>query len=110
MGGSLQKQLTRMSGLSVVVFDYGSEKIKVKSDKLRQQAVDDEHTLVCYQIDDRLVIIYRYELDRGYDISQQRSFYKKAFLFGNDYYKQLLDQECVRDKDAGRLVPMCHDP
>ena len=109
-GGRLQKQLTRMSGLSVVVFDYGSEKIKVKSDKLRQQAVDDEHTLVCYQADDRLVIIYRYELDRGYDISQQRSFYKKAFLFGNDYYKQLLDQECVRDKDAGRLVPMCHDP
>ena len=32
-GGCLQKQLTRMSGLSVVVFDYGSEKIKVKSEE-----------------------------------------------------------------------------
>ena len=105
-GGCLQKQLTRMSGLAVYSLTMNHEPLT----DIRQQAVDDEHTLVCYQADDRLVIIYRYELDRGYDISQQRSFYKKAFLFGNDYYKQLLDQECFRDKDAGRLVPMCHDP
>ena len=108
--GCLQKQLTRMSSLSVVFFDYGSEKIKAKSEELRQQIIDDEHTLVCYRADDRLVVIYRYELDRGYDIAQQRSFYKKAFLFGNDYYEQLLSRPAIRGKDADRLVPMYHDP
>ena len=37
--------------------------------------------------------------------SQQRSFYKKAFLFGNDYYKQLLDQECVRNMPQNCKAP-----
>jgi hypothetical protein len=107
-GGCLQKQLTRMSGLSVAAFRR--EEREAKSEELWQQVCGDEHTLLCYQTDDWLLIIYRYELDRGYDIAQQRSFYKKAFLFGNDYYEQLLGAHSVRDRDAGRLVPMCHDP
>ena len=109
-GGCLQKQLTRMSGLAAALFGCGSEKIKVKSEALRQKAIDDEHTMLCYRAGDQLVVIYRYELDRGYDIVQQRRFYKKAFLFGNDYYEQLLGVPPIRGKDAGRLVPMCHDP
>ena len=107
-GGCLQKQLTRMSGLSVAAFRR--EEREAKSEELWQQVCGDEHTLLCYQTDDWLLIIYRYELDRGYDIAQQRSFYKKAFLFGNDYYELLLGAHSVRDRDAGRLVPMCHDP
>ena len=102
-GGCLQKQITRMSGLSVASVGYGGE-------EMRQQVNDDEHTLLCYRASDRLIIIYWYELDPGYDLPQQRKFYKKAFLFGNDYYKQLLDMSCIIDKDAGRLVPMYHDP
>ena len=102
-GGSLQKQITRLSGLSAASVDYGDG-------EMRQQAVDDEHTLLCYHADNRLVIIYRYELDPGYDLPQQRKFYKKAFIFGNDYYKQLLDRPCVMDKDAGRMLPLCRNP
>ena len=102
-GGCQQKQLARMSGLAAALFSCGSE-------ELRRQAADDEHTLLCYQAGEQLVIIYRYELDQGYDIAQQRKFYRKAFLFGNDYYEQLLGLKSLRGKDAGRLIPMCHDP
>ena len=102
-GGCQQKQLARMSGLAAALFGCGSE-------EMRRQAVDDEHTLLCYRAGEQLVIIYRYELDQGYDIAQQRKFYRKAFLFGNDYYEQLLGLKSLRGKDAGRLIPMCHDP
>lgn len=102
-GNTRQQDIVSMSGLSIVQFK--------SSPALTQAARDDPHTLLMFCSADTLYILYPYELDTGYEIHLQRQFYKKAFLYGNDYYKQQLEQEPVTTgKDIDKRCLLCHDP
>lgn len=106
-GGTRQQDLTRLSGLSAAVFSHveGSS-----LSELREEARADPHTLLLYTVADSLFIVYPYELDTGYEVYLQRQFYQKAFLFGNDYYENLLGIAAVRKgKDAGKRCLLGHD-
>ena len=102
-GGTRQDDIVSLSGLSIVRF---------KADPALLEAVrDDPHTLLAFTSADMLNILYRYEVDTGYEIRLQRQFYKKALLYGNDYYRQQLEQEPVKDgKDVGKRCVLAHDP
>ena len=102
-GGTRQEDIVSMSGLSIVRF---------KADPALLEAVrDDPHTLLAFTSADMLNILYRYEVDTGYEVRLQRQFYKKAFLYGNDYYRQLLEQEPVSvGKDTDKRCILAHDP
>ena len=102
-GGTRQEDIVSMSGLSVVSFKADTA--------LLEAARDDPHTLLAFTSADTLYILYRYEVDTGYEIRLQRQFYKKALLYGNDYYRQQLEQEPVKDgKDVGKRCVLAHDP
>ena len=107
-GGVRQKDITRLSGLSMAVFS------QVRSDSvatLREEARADPHTLLLFTTADTLVAVYPYELDTGYELYLQQQFYRKAFLFGNDYYEDLLGIPSVhKGRDAGRRVTLARDP
>ena len=121
-GGIRQKDITRLSGLSVVMFKVtdpappfghpapagvGNGSLP----ELREEARDDPHTLLLFTTRDTLTVVFPYELDVGYELHLQRQFYRKAFLFGSDYYEQLLGLESVRKgKSAGVQCPLAHDP
>ena len=55
-------------------------------------------------------MLYRYELDVGFELKQQMQFYKKAFAAGNAYYERLAgakaDEKC---KNVTRLTVVAHD-
>ena len=106
-GGVRQQDLTRLSGLSLLLFCHveGSSVAE-----LREEARADPHTLLLYTVDDSLVILYPYELDVGYEVYLQRQFYHKAFLFGNDYYEELTGVQSQRKgRDVGKRCPLGHD-
>ena len=107
-GGTRQKDITRLSGLSVAVFNQveGS-----RMAELREEARADPHTLLLFTPSpDCLVIVYPYELDIGYELRLQLQFYQKAFLYGNDYYEDLLAvQSLHKGKDAGKRCTLGHD-
>ena len=119
-GGKAQKHVVRLTGMSMVDFDHVvSEKGKVNSEKfasaleaMRQKIISDPHTLLCYTTisGEGLRVLYRYELDDGFELKQQMQFYKKAFTAGNAYYERLIgakaDGQC---KNVTRLTVVAHD-
>jgi hypothetical protein len=101
-GNTRQQDIVSMSGLSIVQFKTSPTLVKA--------ARDDPHTLLMFSSADTLYILYPYELDTGYEIHLQRQFYKKAFLYGNDYYRRQLEQEPVTTRRASMqpcVVPTC---
>jgi hypothetical protein len=109
-GGVRQQDITRMSGLAVTEFKMtGSSPAGVGD--FRQTARDDPHTLLMFTSDDRLTVIYAYEVDKSYDLESQRKFYQRVLLYGNDYYESLLGMSPVRKgHKVGKLCTLCHDP
>ena len=104
-GGYRQKDATRMTGLAVVSYtalDGGSVA------ELREEARADSHTLLLFGSADTLHIIFGYEIDRTYDLHQQKLFYPKAYDLGADYYDQLLGLKTDR-ADKGRMVQLVAD-
>ena len=97
-GGKAQKHVVRLTGLSLVDFDH----VDPSPDPspagagngcadMRQKIVSDPHTLLCYTTisGEGLRVLFRYELDEGFELKQQMQFYKKAFAVGNAYYERL---------------------
>ena len=117
-GGKAQKHVVRLTGMSMVDFDHvsltpgpspkgeGSNYIGLK-----QKIIEDPHTLLCYTTisGEGLRVLYRYELDVGFELKQQMQFYKKAFAAGNAYYERLIgakaDGQC---KNVTRLSVVAH--
>ena len=104
-GGCRQKDIIQMTGLSVVSYTVSEGSSLAE---LREEARADPHTLLLFGTADTLNIIFSYELDREYDLHQQRLFYPKAYDMGCDYYDQLLDMKTIRT-DKGRMVQLIHD-
>ena len=131
--GKAQKHVVRLTGMSMVDFDHvaGEESLSKKSGnigevpmvrdqsriprflKLKETIRSDPHTLLCYTTTisgEGLRVLYRYELDEGFELKQQMQFYKKAFAVGNAYYERLVgataDQKC---KNVTRLTVVAHD-
>ena len=118
-GGKAQKNVVRLTGVSMVDFDHisltpgpspngeGSNYICLK-----QKIMADPHTLLCYTTisGEGLRVLYRYELDEAFELKQQMQFYKKAFAAGNAYYERLVgaraDEKC---KNVTRLTVVAHD-
>ena len=94
-----------MTGLSVVSYtalETGS------AAELREEARADPHTLLLFGDASTLNIVFSYELDRDYELHQQKLFYLKAFDTGCDYYDQLMELKTSR-KDKGRTVQLLKD-
>ena len=104
-GGYRLKDITSFTGLSVVSY-HGTDGNSVA--ELREEARADPHTLLLFGTTDVLHIVFSYELDRTYELRQQRLFYAKAYDFGCDYYDQLMGQSANRT-DKGRMVQLVHD-
>ena len=102
-GGVRQQDITRLSGLAMVQFDTG--------EALREEARDDPHTLLLFtSADGRLTVVYPYELDTGYELRLQCQFWRKALVYGTDYYEQLLGTEAVRrGRDTGKRCLLARD-
>lgn len=106
-GNVRQQDLISLSGLSMALFSHVDIS---RLAELRKEARDDPHTLLMFTVADCLIILYPYELDIGFEIRLQRQFYQKAFLYGNDYYEQLLGLQAERrGRDAGKRCPLAHD-
>lgn len=109
-GGKAQRHITGLTGLSLVDLDHVAES---RFQDIRNLVVADAHTLLCYTTISGmgLRIIYRYELDSGYDLRRQMLFYPKAFGTGNDYYERISHAEADRQcKNVNRLSALAHDP
>ena len=108
-GGKAQKHVVRLTGMAMVDMDHiANEELRIKKEELKA----DPHTLLCYTTisGKGLRVLYRYELDEGFELKQQIQFYKKAFLVGNAYYERLIgvkaDGQC---KNVTRLSVVAHD-
>ena len=104
-GGYRQKDITQMTGLSVV--SYTSQEGSSVSE-LREEARADPHTLLLFGTADTVNIIFSYELDRDFELRQQKLFYPKAYDMGCDYYDQLMGLKTNRT-DKGRMVQLSQD-
>lgn len=116
-GGKGRDNVRTLTGLSLVDIDHidaaqeGDAEPPIEA--ARRKACADPHTLLCYTTisGQGLRIVFRYELDDSYSLSQQRLFYPKAFAAGNAYYERLLglkaDGQC---KNLTRLSGLAHDP
>ena len=104
-GGFRQKDVTRLTGLSVVSYTVLEGNSMAE---LREEARADPHTLLLFGTAERLNIIFSYELDRDYDLHQQKLFYPKAYDLGCDYYDQLMGMKTNRTA-KGRMVQLTHD-
>ena len=103
--GYRQKDITQMTGLSVVSYTVPESGSVAE---LREEARADPHTLLLFGTADTLNIIFSYELDRGFDLHQQKLFYPKAYDLGCDYYDQLLGLKTDRT-GKGRMVQLTPD-
>ena len=118
-GGKAQKNVVRLTGLSMVDFDHisltpdpspkgeGSDYLGLK-----EKIMADPHTLLCHvTISGRgLRVLYRYELDGTFELKRQMQFYRKAFAAGNAYYERLVGAEADgKCKNVTRLSVICHD-
>ena len=108
-GGKAQKHVVRLTGMAMVDMDHiANEELRIKKEELKA----DPHTLLCYTTisGKGLRVLYRYELDEGFELKQQIQFYKKAFLVGNAYYERLIgakaDGQC---KNVTRLSVVAQD-
>lgn len=104
-GGYRPKDITNFTGLSVVSY-HGTDGGSVA--ELREEARADPHTLLLFGTNQVVHVVFSYELDRTYDLRQQKLFYAKAYNFGCDYYDQLMGQGANR-ADKGRMVQLVHD-
>ena len=110
-GGKSNGDVVRLTGFSLVDFDHAGENEKIQ--KLKNEICADPHTLLCYTTisGEGLRVLFRYELDVGYELKQQMQFYRKAFMTGNAYYERLCgaktDGQC---KNVTRLTVVAHDP
>lgn len=104
-GGYRQKDITQLTGLSVVSYT-----VPESSDvsELREEARADPHTLLLFGTADTLHIVFSYELDRAFELHQQKLFYNKAYDMGCDNYDQLMGLKTNRT-DKGRMVQLTHD-
>lgn len=120
-GGKGQEHVQSLTGLSLVDLDHivgeGQETDGTRMAAAKERICGDPHTLMCYTtVSGRgLRVIFRYELDEGYSLQQQKQFYPKAFAVGNAYYARLLDgllQEPPdgQCKNLTRLSGLAHDP
>ena len=117
-GGKRKEDVVALTGLSLVDIDHvgtaGEGQIDngQNIDALRAKAEQDPHTLLCYTTisGEGLRILFRYELDRSFTLTQQIQYYWKVFAAGNAYYSQLLsvttDKQC---KNVTRLSGLAHD-
>lgn len=117
-GGKSERHIVGMTGLSMVDVDHVSQHAdeswtRDTMAKLFHYLTADPHTLLCYRTisGDGIRVLFRYELDERYDLAQQKRYYPKAFLYGNDYYARrygvTYDEQC---KNVGRLSGIAHDP
>ena len=107
-GGVKKDSLKEMSGLAIVLFSHLDDN---RMAEIREEAIDDPHTLLLFRSPDGLVIIYPYEIDSYYELDSQRKFYQKVLVYGNDYYESVLESPPIRKgKDAGKRCILCHDP
>ena len=120
-GGKAHKDVVGLTGLGMVDFDHVatlSDNSSADSNEdllqtLKRKIINDPHTLLCYTTisGEGLRVLFRYDLDETFKLSQQIQFYKKAFLACNTYYEQLLgisaDEKC---KNVTRLTVVAHDP
>jgi len=104
-GGFRQKDTIKMTGLSSVSYTV-QETSSVA--ELREEARADPHTLLLFGTADTLNIIFSYELDREFDLHQQKLFYPKAYDLGCDYYDKLMGMKTDRTA-KGRMVQLTHD-
>lgn len=117
-GGKRKEEVVALTGLSLVDIDHvgtaGEGQIDngQNIDALRAKAEQDPHTLLCYTTisGEGLRILFRYELDSSFTLTQQTQYYWKVFAAGNAYYSQLLgvttDKQC---KNVTRLSGLAHD-
>lgn len=105
-----------MTGLAMVDVDHVSSQEGGGSQPLETlfgRLCGDPHTLLCYRTisGDGIRVVFRYELDDGYDLEQQKQYHPRAFLYGNEYYRRTYgvayDEKC---KNVGRLSGLSHDP
>lgn len=109
-GGKSKGDITEMTGLSLVDLDHVAVE---RMAGIRAKAIADPHTVLCYTtISGRgLRIIFSYEPDKDYDLSQQLGFYSLAFAHGNAHYERLLGTEADRQcKNVNRLSGLAYDP
>lgn len=111
-GGRRKADFSEWTGLSLVDIDHVPQEVM---EEVRQRAMDDPHTLLCYVTisGHGLRILYRY-VCAGFDemtFANQERAYKEAFRMGNSYYSDLLglptDGQCC---DVTRLSGLAHDP
>ena len=115
-GGKAESNIVAMTGLAMVDVDHVSSQEGGGSQPLETlfgRLCGDPHTLLCYRTisGDGIRVVFRYELDDGYDLEQQKQYHPKAFLYGNEYYRRTYgvayDEKC---KNVGRLSGLSHDP
>lgn len=104
-GGYRQKDIVSMTGLAVVSYTNLEDSSVAE---LREEARADPHTLLLFGAGSTINIIFGYELDRSYELRQQKLFYPKAYDYGCDYYDQLLELKTDRT-EKGRMVQLIHD-
>ena len=129
-GGRQHKHIRWLTGLSIARLGYGSEKLKVKSEKFlaepsgrstfgrlqgkkaERKVKSDPHTVLCWSDGDgALYVVYAYELNEGYHLKQQVRYYGHVFQWGCDYFERLTGCEADRTLvGPTRAVPLCHDP
>ena len=114
-GGKCEKDITRMTGLSMVDVDHvnnHTNEQKIAINELFELVCADPHTFLCYRTisGDGLRILFRYEVNDQDDLEQQKCYYRKVFACGNDYYAGryglTYDGKC---KNVGRTSILAHD-
>ena len=111
-GGKAQKHVVRLTGMAMVDIDKIETLKNGKMEGLKSLIMADPHTLLCYTTisGEGLRVLYRYELDEGFELRQQVQFYRKAFAAGNAYYERLLGAEADGHcKNVTRLSVVAHD-
>ena len=121
-GGKRQADITSLTGISLVDIDHisaegaGNNEECIENNYLehiRERIKSDPHTLLCYTTisGEGIRILFRYELDESFSLTQQLQYYPRAFAAGNAYYSRLLgvetDGQC---KNVGRVSGLAHDP
>ncbi len=113
-GGKSRDAIESLTGVSLVDIDHvGLHEEAPPLEALREKAISDPHTLLCYTTisGHGLRVLFRYDLDSTVPLEKQILYYAKAFAAGNDYYARLLgvdtDLQC---KNVTRLSGLAHDP
>ena len=138
-GGKGRSNVRQLTGMSLVDFDHMmSEERRGKSEEsisdddwkasvakklnlLKQKAIADPHTLMCYitMSGNGLRVIFTYDIAPEFagipkdadEVKKFETYYQQTFYAGNAYYEKLLgakaDMQC---KNLTRLSGLAHDP